>query len=383
MDALLIHIGIGESILALIFMFKNKARIIANNILCAWIFLILGILIINAAKIQLNIKDGWPLIVNIYLSFPPIMFLYSKYVMKEHRKFMTVDYLHFLPSVFGLILVAAYYKSGFNDIRSLLLYYNNNLLFIRAILGNLFVLSLWIYTFITLNKVIRFRKQINNYYSYDSGKINLNWLFIVIISYFIFSNINILVSIFHYKQAIIPEIEKFRSGVFVIFINIISIWGFGQKQLSITEASIDTITPDEDMNENITDSDIDTGSEKYKHSKLSKEKAEKCMQMLIDYIEATEAWKDTELSLAKLSVQVNIPKHYISQVLNENIKKNFYTFINEYRVEYAMKLINSPKHKSWSFVAISYEAGFNSKSAFNTFFKKHTGMTPSDYKLSL
>jgi AraC-like DNA-binding protein len=381
MDLLLIHIGIGESILALIFILKNKTRNIADNILAVWILLILGLFIANATMINFNTKDPWPLTVNINLTFPPIMFLYSKYIMNEYKKFMSIDFLHFIPTVFGLVLVSSYYKSDYNDIQSLLSYYDNDLLILRAILGNLFLLSLWGYSFITIKKVIRFRKQINYYYSYDSGKINLNWLFIVIIAYFIISNIAAIVSFIHLFHGKIYRVEIFRSGVFVIFINIIGIWGFGQKQLSISEISQSTTTPDIDIDDLITNSNTDT--DKYKHSRLQKEKAEECMQKLIDYIETTEAWKDTELSLVKLSVQVNIPKHYISQVLNEIIKKNFYTFINEYRVEYAMKLINSPKHKSWSFIAISYECGFNSKSAFNTFFKKHTGMTPSDYRSSL
>lgn len=81
-----------------------------------------------------------------------------------------------------------------------------------------------------------------------------------------------------------------------------------------------------------------------------------------------------------MSEQTNILSHHITQVLNENLNKNFNTFINEYRVEYAKKLIKSSKYESWSFLSISFESGFNSKATFNTFFKKYTGMTPSEFK---
>lgn len=97
-------------------------------------------------------------------------------------------------------------------------------------------------------------------------------------------------------------------------------------------------------------------------------------------MEKTEAWKDNELTVAKLSKQTQIPKHHITQVLNEILQKNFFTFVNEYRIEYAKTLIKSPKHQSWSFVAIAYECGFNSKTAFNNFFKKYTEMTPSEFR---
>ena len=94
----------------------------------------------------------------------------------------------------------------------------------------------------------------------------------------------------------------------------------------------------------------------------------------------SEAWKDNELSVAKLSEQTDIPKYYITQILNEKLQKNFYTFVNEYRTEYAKQLIKSPKYANWSLLAIAYECGFNSKSAFNNFFKKYCDMTPSEYK---
>ena len=73
-------------------------------------------------------------------------------------------------------------------------------------------------------------------------------------------------------------------------------------------------------------------SDNYKHSGLKEERAKEYTQKLIDFIEKTEAWKDSELSVTKISVEFNLPKHYISQILYENINKNFYTFFNEYRV---------------------------------------------------
>lgn len=96
----------------------------------------------------------------------------------------------------------------------------------------------------------------------------------------------------------------------------------------------------------------------------------------------SEAWMNSELSVGELSRQTHIPKHHITQTLNESLQKNFYTFVNEYRTEYAKKLIKSPEYSSWSFVAIAFECGFNSKTAFNNFFKKYTGMTPSDFRKS-
>ena len=371
MDLAVVYIGIGESILASILIFKNQSRNIADKILGIWILLFLGLFIGNIIMIQHNAEDIWPISINIYLAFPPIMFLYSKYIILEYKKFKSIDLLHFLPSLLGIFIVILYYNSEIKNIKSILSYYNHELFTQKIILGNLFIISLIVYNIQTLKTITRYQKQITNFYSFESGKINLRWLYILTLSYFLFSILIIVASTIHNTLGEIPQIEKIRSGLYMVFINVIIIWGYGQKQLStnITPPSLFTKfnkTPDD--------------SGKYKHSALNKEKAEECMRKLIEYVNSAEVWKDPELSVAKISVQIDMPKHIISQVLNENIKKNFYTFINEYRVEYAMKLIKSPKSQSWSFVAIAFESGFNSKSAFNNFFKKYTGMTPTEYK---
>jgi len=62
------------------------------------------------------------------------------------------------------------------------------------------------------------------------------------------------------------------------------------------------------------------------------------------------------------------------------MKKNFYTFINEYRVEEVKKRLVDHQYDHLTFLAIAYECGFNSKSSFNFIFKKSTGMTPSEFK---
>lgn len=88
---------------------------------------------------------------------------------------------------------------------------------------------------------------------------------------------------------------------------------------------------------------------------------------------------DRELSLKKLSELMEISPHHLSYLLNEGMGENFFQYINRYRAEEAKKLLLSPHHQHLSKMGIAFEAGFNSKTAFNTFFKKHTDMTPTEY----
>jgi len=70
----------------------------------------------------------------------------------------------------------------------------------------------------------------------------------------------------------------------------------------------------------------------------------------------------------------------LSQIINESKNINFYDYVNSYRISEAKDLLSSNCDKT--ILEILYEVGFNSKSAFNTAFKKFTSVTPSKYKLS-
>jgi AraC-like DNA-binding protein len=69
--------------------------------------------------------------------------------------------------------------------------------------------------------------------------------------------------------------------------------------------------------------------------------------------------------------------------LNERLKKSFYDFVNGYRVEEARRILRDPRRGDQKILTIAFDSGFASKAAFNRVFKRHTGMTPSEYKARL
>ncbi len=87
-----------------------------------------------------------------------------------------------------------------------------------------------------------------------------------------------------------------------------------------------------------------------------------------------------DLTLDMLAETLDIPARDLSLVFNRHFDSNFYEFVNRYRIEEAQKMLADPKHKSKTITHIYLDAGFNSKSVFNTFFKKHVGKTPSEYR---
>lgn len=89
---------------------------------------------------------------------------------------------------------------------------------------------------------------------------------------------------------------------------------------------------------------------------------------------------EPDITLDMLAEKLNVPSRDLSLIFNRHFDSNFYEFINRYRTEEAKRMLADPKHKSKTITHIYLDAGFNSKSVFNTFFKKHVGKTPSEYR---
>ena len=83
-----------------------------------------------------------------------------------------------------------------------------------------------------------------------------------------------------------------------------------------------------------------------------------------------------------LADALDIPSRELSFTINRHYDMNFYEFINHYRIEEVKIILASMEHKDRSITDIFMSVGFNSKSVFNTFFKKVVGATPSEYRKS-
>lgn len=97
-------------------------------------------------------------------------------------------------------------------------------------------------------------------------------------------------------------------------------------------------------------------------------------------MDGDKLYQETELTLQDLAKKLDYPAHQVSQAINEGMKKNFYDLVNGYRVEEAKRLLVNPKNTNYTILSVGFEAGFNSKTTFNTVFKKFTGLTPTEFR---
>lgn len=100
------------------------------------------------------------------------------------------------------------------------------------------------------------------------------------------------------------------------------------------------------------------------------------------YMTEKEPFLDPSLTIQELSNQINIPVRDLSILINHHIDQHFFDFVNEYRIQKAMNILKDQSKSQLTVLEILYEVGFNSKSSFNTSFKKYTNLTPTAYRNS-
>jgi YesN/AraC family two-component response regulator len=149
-------------------------------------------------------------------------------------------------------------------------------------------------------------------------------------------------------------------------------WQGGTKRETVQEEMQDT--------EKIEITIVSPDKSRPQKPKLNEDRIGDIARRITALMEEEKMYQQTELTLQQLADKIQIPAYQVSQVLNDGMKKSFYDLVNGYRVENAKRLLIDPKNSNYTILSVGFEAGFNSKTTFNTVFKKFTGHTPTDFR---
>jgi AraC-like DNA-binding protein len=103
-------------------------------------------------------------------------------------------------------------------------------------------------------------------------------------------------------------------------------------------------------------------------------------EKLSTLMQSEKPYLDSTLSLPKLAKRMQLGTHELSYLINAGFQDHFFGFVNTYRIEESKRMLKSPEYAHLSIIGIAFEAGFNSKTAFNTAFKKVTNLTPTEFQ---
>jgi len=127
----------------------------------------------------------------------------------------------------------------------------------------------------------------------------------------------------------------------------------------------------------------DVSPPRYEKLRLPASEEAHYVETLGRYMTEKKLYLQEDLTLQDLADELSISPHHLSMILNVHFRQNFYTFVNGYRVEEVKRMLADPANRDRSILSIAYDAGFNSKSTFNTIFRKFTGKTPRQYRAEL
>lgn len=356
------------------FLIIQKSRKALHDFILATWLIFLGLFITIYAFYSEELFIRLPHLMNTYISLfllhGPFLYFYSLSLIQEKKKILWFKNLvHLIPFfTFNFYLIIAYQFSKISE--NIRIDYINagNLPVLYVVFLMLIAISGPLYIVWTILLLQRHDVHILNNYSFTEN-ITVAWLRRLIIIFGIIWTALIVFAGIHHVMFLFTR-DFCTNGLFLSLSLFVIITGFyGLKQsVIITPGFVNIKT------------NISAEKKPYSTSKLKEEVANDFLRKLEEYMFTKKPYLNEKLTLQQLSEEVHIPPHYLSQIINTGFKKNFFDFINEYRIEEVKRKINDPEFKDYSILGIALDSGFNSKTTFNRFFKKITGFSPSEYK---
>lgn len=321
-------------------------------------FLLSAFLFSNAMFIVGYLADSAQLTLNIYIPeltsigfgfgylFGPLLYFYTRSLTAHEFRFSLKTVWHFIPFI-------AYF----------LLYLSNTDISwqIKDIILNFQIIPYMLACFVLISS---FRKEISHYLS-SFDKFNLNWLIYVVGGFLLMWLIDLSAFIMIINDPSL--VNTYRVFTFIsLLINFIFAVLIIYKALQHPQLLASIIK--------------EAKSQKYESSKLSDDEKANILRKIHDYFESDKPYLNPTVTIKDVSDETGIHIKYISQVINELLNKNFHDLVNSYRITEAKRRLSDKSESEHTILEILYESGFNSKTTFNTVFKKYTGITPTEFR---
>lgn len=301
--------------------------------------------------------------ISTVLLHSPLLYLFARFSFSKSLKGSEV--IHALPFIFflvsfGILLVihpdSLTFKYGFIWFTESIVPFNYYGLFLAFVAGA--------YTIAAFLAIRKHKAHLSQTQSSEIRNV-LNWLQYWIVAAIIFFiatylAVELSVSIRQYDSRFTFQVVSVFITFYIVYV---SFWGIRKTDAfrNLAPIGLNLSTPFVTNNED----------------------ADELAQALQESLERGQHYLDPDLSLIRLAEIMNIPPGKLSYAINNRLGKNFYDFVNEYRVKEFLKRLSEKQYAHLSLLGLAFECGFRSKSTFNAFFKKQTGQTPSAYKKTL
>ena len=367
-------IGIFLSYFMCILLLFKKGKNLSDKLLMLWLFII-GTHLLDYSMYYSGIWQQYPHMIAIGSGFPflhgPLFYFYVKYSLRNDIRFKPFEFVHFLPVVVYYLSVSPFYFYSAAD--KLLVIQGDipqfDVINNFALIG--FCFSGIGYPLYSLRLLKRYHRLMHQNFSFEES-INHKWL--VYLIFWIFSIFGTIILVLLIQNALHIKapfnLELIFYTMIILFILFVGFYGIQYRGIFTETSAVVQVDDDDEENK---------AAGNYQKTGLKTDDAKIIHNQLLALMTKDKPFLEPRLTLGNLASMLGVTVHHLSQVINQFEGRNFYDFVNHYRVEEFKKRVENPQYSSFSILAIALDSGFNSKSSFNQVFKKLTGQTPSEY----
>jgi AraC-like DNA-binding protein len=345
-----------------IFLITHKKGNQRNNILLGTIFILVA-WNMGDLTLQMNgVVFKWEFLQHIddgfFLLYGPIFYLYAQGVIFRDFKLTSGNLLHLIPYLLLTILLLSFRNFAPGTSEEII---KNDLPWQFYLISALMYAHIFIYLGLTYKSLWKYRKIIKNKYS-QIDQINLDWLSFSLNTFGLLTFVSLIhnfITLTGNRSVFIVTLVLLL--IFIIyFVNKVILKALRQPEIFAG------ITQNE--------------TTKYLGSNLTPSQIEEYKKQLLTLLRTEKSFLDPQVSLTDLSEKLSVSTKHLSQVINQSFNKSFFDFINTYRIQEVQQILKESMDDKMTVLEAMYQAGFNSKSSFNTAFKKETGQTPTEFR---
>lgn len=366
-------IGAFQAFFLAALIFRKKAKAIHDYLMGAWL-IFLGAYVSGYAFAPTDYFIHHPWLIKLYLSLlllnGPLLWGYVSALIRPGFRLTQRSLLHLIPF---LLILSGLLQFVSSDVivwvagsTGALQQQQISVMFLSALF--FIAVSVPYYIVWSLRQLNKHQKKITEEFS-SLEKVNLTWLQNLVILLGV-AWICLMVIFFIHHVLLLFTDDFCINGLFLtLSLFVIQVGYFGLNQPAIFTMQL------------VFDSAKNGREEvKYTGSSLKEEDLQRYLVQLNDHLGWKKPYLNPQLSLSQLAYETDIPAHYLSRIINEHHGQNFFDFINSFRIGEFKRRLSDPAYQNFTLLAIAFDCGFNSKSAFNRFFKKVEGVSPSEYK---
>lgn len=379
------------------FLYIRKPNKLANRLLSVLI-LLMSIQSLLVAYDTQNFFIRFPQLSKVSwlipMLFGPLLYLYIRKLTARNPRLFPIEVIHFIPVLVALFYLLPYFVNTNNETVA----YFSDLDVDRhddfGLIRQVTLFQVFFYLVYSLKTIAQYDKKIYNTFS-DLENIKLEWLkkgIYILLAVFLAAVLAVTMN----NKFLPVLIEMYHYYLHFLFVITLVFW-IAYKTLKQTQLfpknyhttqnsawNLENASAlEEDLaptgNRDLEPMGLPGLPKKYRKYTLKPSAIQKYYDRLNEIMESQTPYRQSNITIQELADLLQMPRQYLLYLIHSHLDKNFYDFINQYRITEAQTLLTNPEDKTLSKLDIAKIVGFNSEEAMEAAFKRLTGQKSSDF----